>query len=71
MLRSLGAPAPVVVDAEGPIFLIVEENVACRSVFAERLRRAGFAVIEVANSDAAELVVKNTRVDALVHLLIR
>jgi hypothetical protein len=25
----------------------------------------------VANSDAAELVVKNTRVDALVHLLIR
>jgi DNA-binding response OmpR family regulator len=55
--------------AEKPVVLIVEENIACRSAFAERLRAAGFDVIEVANSAEAERVVKSTPVDALVHLL--
>jgi DNA-binding response OmpR family regulator len=69
MLRSFGAPAPVVMLAEKPVVLIVEENITCRSAFAERLRAAGFDVIEVANSAEAERVVKSTPVDALVHLL--
>jgi hypothetical protein len=48
MLRSLGASAPEV--AEKSVVLVVEENAVFRSANAERLRAAGFEVLEVANS---------------------
>jgi CheY-like chemotaxis protein len=64
MLRSLGASAPVVVS-ETLVVLVVEENAVFRSITAERLRVAGFEVVEAANSAEAERVLKSMPVDAL------
>ena len=64
MLRSLGASAPVVVS-ETLVVLVVEENAVLRSITAERLRAAGFEVLEAANSAEAEQVLKSAAVDAL------
>ena len=64
MLRSLGASAPVVVS-ETLVVLVVEENAVFRSITAERLRVAGFEVVEAANSAEAKLILKSTTVDAL------
>jgi CheY-like chemotaxis protein len=50
---------------EKPVVLIVGENALVRSAAAERLRAAGFEVLEAANSAEAELVLKSTAVDAL------
>jgi CheY-like chemotaxis protein len=63
MLRSLGASAPVVVS-EKMVVLVAEENAVFRSITAERLRAAGFEVVEAANSAEAEQVLKSTAVDA-------
>jgi DNA-binding response OmpR family regulator len=65
MLRSLGASAPIVLVAEKSIVLVVEENAVFRSANAERLRAAGFEVLEAANSAEAEQVLKDRPVDAL------
>jgi len=64
MLRSLGASAPVVVS-ETLVVLVVEENAVFRSITAERLRAAGFEVLEAVNSAEAEQVLESTAVDAL------
>jgi CheY-like chemotaxis protein len=64
MLRSLDASAPVVVS-ETLVVLVVEENAVFRSITAERLRAAGFEVLEAANSAEAEQVLKSAAVDAL------
>jgi CheY-like chemotaxis protein len=64
MLRSLGASAPVVVS-ETLVVLVVEENAVFRSITTERLRAAGFEVLEAANSAEAEQVLKSAAVDAL------
>jgi CheY-like chemotaxis protein len=64
MLRLLGASAPVVVS-ETLVVLVVEENAVFRSITAERLRAAGFEVLEAANSAEAEQVLKSAAVDAL------
>jgi CheY-like chemotaxis protein len=63
MLRSLGASAPGV--AEKSVVLVVEENAVFRSITAERLRVAGFEVVEAANSAEAEQILKSMPVDAL------
>jgi CheY-like chemotaxis protein len=63
MLRSLGASAPEV--AEKSVVLVVEENAVFRSIAAERLRVAGFEVVEAANSAEAEQILKSMPVDAL------
>ena len=59
MLRSLGAEAPVLI-ADKPVVLVLEENAVFRSITAERLRAAGFEVVEAANSAEAEQVLKST-----------
>jgi CheY-like chemotaxis protein len=64
MLRSLGASAPVLV-ANKPVVLVVEENAVFRSITVERLRVAGFEVLEAASSAEAEQVLKSIAVDAL------
>jgi hypothetical protein len=51
---------------EKPVVLIVGENALVRSANAERLRAAGFEVLEAANSAEAELILKSTTVDALI-----
>ena len=48
MLQPRGASAPEV--AEKLVVLVVEENAGFRSANAERLRAAGFEVLEAANS---------------------
>jgi CheY-like chemotaxis protein len=63
MLRSLGASAREV--AEKSVVLVVEENAVFRSIAAERLRVAGFEVVEAANSAEAEQILKSMPVDAL------
>ena len=63
MLQPRGASAPEV--AEKLVVLVVEENAVFRSANAERLRAAGFEVLEAANSAEAELILKSTTVDAL------
>jgi CheY-like chemotaxis protein len=65
MLRPLGASAPFVLLAEKSVVLVVEKNALRRSSAAERLRVAGFKVLEAANSAEAERVLKSTPVDAL------
>jgi DNA-binding response OmpR family regulator len=65
MLRPLGASAPIVLVAEKSVVLVVEKNALRRSSAAERLRVAGFKVLEAANSAEAERVLKSTPVDAL------
>jgi DNA-binding response OmpR family regulator len=63
MLRSLGASVPDV--AEKSVILVVEEDAVLRSAAAERLRTAGFEVIEAANPAEADRVLKSITVDAL------
>ena len=58
-------PGASLVSAEKPVVLIVEEDALLRLQTAERLRAAGFEVIEAANSAEAEQVLKSTVVDAL------
>jgi CheY-like chemotaxis protein len=64
MLRSLGASAPVLAAVK-PVVLVVEENAVFRAITVERLRIAGFEVLEAASSAEAEQVLKSTAVDAL------
>ena len=63
MLQPRGAWAPEA--AEKSVVLVVEGNAVFRSATAERLRAAGFEVLEAANSVEAEQVLKCTAVDAL------
>jgi len=51
--------------SETVVVLVVEENAVFRSITAERLRAAGFEVLEAANSAEAEQVLKSAAVDAL------
>jgi DNA-binding response OmpR family regulator len=64
MLQPRGASAPVSV-AEKSVVLVVEANTGFRSATAERLRVAGFEVLEVANFAEAEQVLKSIPVDAM------
>ena len=52
---------------EKPVVLIVGEKSLVRSAAAERLRAAGFEVIEVATSVEANCVLRTTLVDALIQ----
>ena len=54
---------------EKPVVLLVEENAFVRSAAAERLRAAGFEVIEVSTCAEAEQVLKSTTVDALLSYI--
>ena len=63
MLQPRGASAPEV--TEKLVVLVVEENAVSRSANAERLRAAGFEVLEAANFAAAGPILKSTTVDAL------
>jgi DNA-binding response OmpR family regulator len=65
MLRSLGGSVPAVSVADKSVVLIVEEDALRRSADAERLRLAGFEVVEAANSVEADRLLKSIRVDAL------
>ena len=58
-------PGASLVSAEKLVVLIVEEDALLRLQTAERLRAAGFEVIEAANSAEAEQILKSTVVDAL------
>jgi DNA-binding response OmpR family regulator len=51
--------------AEKPVVLVVEEDAPLRLKTAKRLRAAGFDVFEAADSEEAELVLKDSPVDAL------
>jgi CheY-like chemotaxis protein len=51
--------------SETVVVLVVEENAVFRSIAAERLRVAGFEVVEAANFAEAEQVLKSAAVDAL------
>jgi hypothetical protein len=53
---------------EKPVVLIVGENALVRSAAAERLRAAGFEVIEVDTSAEADCVLRTTLVDALIQI---
>jgi DNA-binding response OmpR family regulator len=65
MFRSFGASAPVGAVAEKLVVLVVEEDPIFRAATAKRLRAAGFEVFEAANSAEAELIQKNTAIDAM------
>ena len=52
---------------EKPVVLIVGENALVRSLAAERLRAAGFEVIEVATSAEGDCVLRTTLVDAVIQ----
>jgi hypothetical protein len=52
---------------EKPVVLIVGENALVRLAAAERLRAAGFEVIEVATSAEGECVLRTTLVDAVIQ----
>jgi CheY-like chemotaxis protein len=58
-------PGASLVSAEKLVVLIVEEDALLRLQTAERLRAAGFEIIEAANSAEAEQILKSTVVDAL------
>ena len=57
----------VIVVMEKPVVLIGGENALVRSLAAERLRAAGFEVIEVATSAEGDCVLRTTLVDALIQ----
>jgi DNA-binding response OmpR family regulator len=59
-------PGASLVAAEKPVVLIVEEDALLRLQTAERLRAAGFEVIEAANSAEADRILESFQVDALV-----
>jgi DNA-binding response OmpR family regulator len=67
MLRSPGTPTPVILVMTKPVILIVEENAIVRAAVAERLRVAGFEVVEVATSAEADCVLRTISVDALIQ----
>jgi DNA-binding response OmpR family regulator len=52
---------------EKPVVLIVEENAPIRAAVAERLRAAGFEVVEVATTAEADCVLRTISVDALIQ----
>jgi CheY-like chemotaxis protein len=56
-----------IVVMEKPVILIVEENALVRSAAAERLRAAGFEVVEAATSAEADCVLRTISVDALIQ----
>jgi DNA-binding response OmpR family regulator len=58
-------PGASLVSAEKPVVLIVEEDALLRLQTAERLRAAGFEVIEAANSAEADRILESIQVDAL------
>ena len=64
---TLGQSTRVLVVMEKPVVLIVGENALVRSLAAERLRAAGFEVIEVATSAEGDCVLRTTLVDALIQ----
>jgi hypothetical protein len=55
------------VVTENPVVLIVGENALVPSAAAERLRAAGFEVIEVATSAEGDCVLRTTLVDAVIQ----
>ena len=59
------SPGASLVLAEKPVVLVVEEDASLRMKTAERLRAAGFEVLEAASSAQAQQVLKDTVVDAL------
>jgi DNA-binding response OmpR family regulator len=52
---------------EKPVVLIVGENALVRSAAAERLRAAGFEVLEAATYAEADCVLRATLVDAVIQ----
>jgi len=64
MLKKQQSGASLV-SAEKPVVLIVEEDALLRLQTAERLRAAGFEVIEAANSAEADRILESIQVDAL------
>jgi len=52
---------------EKPVVLIMGENALVRSAAAERLRAAGFEVLEAATSAEADRVLRTTFVDAVIQ----
>jgi CheY-like chemotaxis protein len=52
---------------EKPVVLIVGDNALVRSEAAERLRAAGFEVVEAATSAEADCVLRTTLVDAVIQ----
>jgi DNA-binding response OmpR family regulator len=58
-------PGASLVSAEKPVVLIVEEDALLRLQTAERLRAAGFEVIEATNSAEADRILESIQVDAL------
>jgi CheY-like chemotaxis protein len=52
---------------EKPVVLIVGENALVRTAAAERLRAAGFEVLEAATSAEADCVLRTTFVDAVIQ----
>ena len=52
---------------EKPVVLIVGENALVRSAAAERLRAAGFKVLEAATSAEADCVLRTRFVDAVIQ----
>jgi hypothetical protein len=55
------------VVVEKPVVLIMGENALVRSAAAERLRAAGFEVLEAATSAEADRVLRTTFVDAVIQ----
>jgi DNA-binding response OmpR family regulator len=52
---------------EKPVVLVVGENALIRSEAAERLRAAGFGVLEAATSAEADCNLRTTLVDAVIQ----
>jgi DNA-binding response OmpR family regulator len=52
---------------EKPVVLIVGDNALVRSEAAERLRAAGFEVVEAATSADADCILRTTLVDAVIQ----
>jgi CheY-like chemotaxis protein len=52
---------------EKPVVLIVGENALVRTAAAERLRAAGFEVLEAATSAEADCVLRTRFVDAVIQ----
>ena len=52
---------------EKPVVLVVGKNALVRSEAAERLRAAGFYVLEAATSAEADCVLRTTLVDAVIQ----
>jgi hypothetical protein len=57
----------VIAVMEKPVVLIVGENALVRSAPAERLRAAGFEVLEAATSAEADCILRTNLVDAVIQ----